>query len=590
MISGGTARGRGYTAAMDAALHGFNVTTLFIAAIVVVSVLSTIFSFRAGAPILLVFLGVGFLAGEDGIGRIAFDDAEAAFKIGSIALALILFDSGFSTPLRSFKAAAAPAVTLATVGVLLTSLLVALAAHWLLPLDWGQSLLLGAILASTDAAAVFFLLRAGGIHLRDRVRSLLEIESGSNDPVAIFLTLALVGLLQAADDGAGWAAAVLMFVKQMGLGLLFGWVGGHVVRNALNRLQLEAGLYPVLVAALAIVGFALTNLAGGSGFLAVYVAGLLAASKRIRHVNELKRFQQGLSWLAQIAMFVTLGLLATPSEFPAVLVPGLLLGLFLALVARPLVVWLCLLPFRMSWQESSFVGFVGLRGAVSILLAILPLMAALPDARLLFNLAFIVVLVSLVVQGWGLGPLARALHLIVPERLGAIDRIQLDLPDAAAHELVAYRLTADSPLIRERQMPRWVRPALVVRDGKSIRSMRAERLRAGDVIYLFVRPHRIALLDRLVASRRAPDRNDREFFGDFAVDLDSPVVEVAAFYGGEINPDKRALSVRHFLEREFGESVEVGDRVGLGTIELIVREVDDDRRITEAGLSVMRKA
>jgi cell volume regulation protein A len=575
---------------MDAALHGFNVTTLFIAAIVVVSVLSTIFSFRAGAPILLVFLGVGFLAGEDGIGRIAFDDAEAAFKIGSIALALILFDSGFSTPLRSFKAAAAPAVTLATVGVLLTSLLVALAAHWLLPLDWGQSLLLGAILASTDAAAVFFLLRAGGIHLRDRVRSLLEIESGSNDPVAIFLTLALVGLLQAADDGAGWAAAVLMFVKQMGLGLLFGWVGGHVVRNALNRLQLEAGLYPVLVAALAIVGFALTNLAGGSGFLAVYVAGLLAASKRIRHVNELKRFQQGLSWLAQIAMFVTLGLLATPSEFPAVLVPGLLLGLFLALVARPLVVWLCLLPFRMSWQESSFVGFVGLRGAVSILLAILPLMAALPDARLLFNLAFIVVLVSLVVQGWGLGPLARALHLIVPERLGAIDRIQLDLPDAAAHELVAYRLTADSPLIRERQMPRWVRPALVVRDGKSIRSMRAERLRAGDVIYLFVRPHRIALLDRLVASRRAPDRNDREFFGDFAVDLDSPVVEVAAFYGGEINPDKRALSVRHFLEREFGESVEVGDRVGLGTIELIVREVDDDRRITEAGLSVMRKA
>jgi cell volume regulation protein A len=253
-------------------------------------------------------------------------------------------------------------------------------------------------------------------------------------------------------------------------------------------------------------------------------------------------------------------------------------------------VWLCLLPFRMSWQENLFVGFVGLRGAVSILLAILPLMAALPDARLLFNLAFIVVLVSLVVQGWGLGPLARALHLIVPERLGAIDRIQLDLPDAAAHELVAYRLTAESPLIRERQMPRWVRPALVVRDGKSIRSMRTERLRAGDVIYLFVRPHRIPLLDRLVASRRAPDRNDREFFGDFAVDLDTPVVEVAEFYGGEVNPDKRALSVRHFLEREFGDAVEVGDRVGLGAVELIVREVDEDRRITEAGLSVTRKA
>jgi cell volume regulation protein A len=575
---------------MDAILQGFNAITLFIAAIVVVSVLSTIFSFRAGAPILLVFLGVGFLAGEDGIGGVDFDNAQVAFKIGSIALALILFDSGFGTPLRTFKATAAPAVTLATLGVLLTAGLFALAAHWLLGLDWGQALLLGAILGSTDAAAVFFLLRAGGIHLRDRVRSVLEIESGSNDPMAIFLALALVGLLQAGADGADWTAALWVFVQQMGLGLLFGWVGGHVVRAALNRLQLEAGLYPVLVAALAIAGFALTNLAGGSGFLAVYVAGLLAASKRIRHVHELKRFQQGLSWLAQIAMFVTLGLLATPSEFPAVLVPGVLLGLFLALVARPLAVWLCLLPFRMSWQENLFVGFVGLRGAVSILLAILPLMAALPDARLLFNLAFIVVLVSLVVQGWGLGPLARALHLVVPERLGAIDRIQLDLPDAAAHELVAYRLTADSPLIRERQMPRWVRPALVVRDGKSIRSMRTERLRPGDVIYLFVRPHRIPLLDRLVASRRAPDRNDREFFGEFAVDLDTPVVELATFYGGEVNPDKRALSVRHFLEREFGDGVEVGDRVGLGAVELIVREVDEDRRVTEAGLSVTRKA
>lgn len=575
---------------MDAILQGFNAITLFIAAIVVVSVLSTIFSFRAGAPILLVFLGVGFLAGEDGIGRVDFDDAEVAFKVGSIALALILFDSGFGTPLRSFRAAAAPAITLATLGVLLTTALFALAARALLPLDWGQALLLGAILASTDAAAVFFLLRAGGIHLRDRVRSTLEVESGSNDPMAIFLTLVLVGALAVDAEGLSWSGALLEFARQMGLGLAFGWVGGHIVRLAVNRLPLEIGLYPVLVAALAIAGFALTNLAGGSGFLAVYVAGLLAAGERIRHVNELKRFQQGLTWLAQIAMFVTLGLLATPSEFPAVLLPGVLLGLFLVFVARPLAVGLCLLPFRMTWQENVFVGFVGLRGAVSILLAILPLMAALPDARLLFNIAFIAVLVSLVVQGWGLAPVARALHLVVPERHGAIDRIQLDLPDEAAHELVAYRLAADSPLIAERRMPRWVRPALVVRDGRSIRSMRVERLRAGDVIYVFVRPHRIPLLDRLVASPRAPDKSDREFFGDFAVDLDVPVADLADFYGGDVHADKRGLSVRHFLEREFGDAVEVGDRIGLGAIELIVREVDEQQRVVEAGLAVARRA
>lgn len=574
---------------MDALNQGFNAGTLFIAFVVVVSVLSTIFSFRAGAPILLVFLGVGFLAGQDGIGGFAFNDADVAFKIGSVALALILFDSGFGTPLRSFRAAAAPALVLATVGVLLTMLLFAVAAHALLPLDWGQALLLGAIMASTDAAAVFFLLRAGGINLRDRVRSMLEVESGSNDPMAVFLTLLLVGIMGAQSLESPWIPAVLSFAQQMGIGLVLGWAGGWLVRRAVNKLNLQGGLYSILVAALALMVFSFTNLAGGSGFLAVYVAGLVAANGSIRRVNELKRFQQGLSWLAQIAMFVTLGLLATPSEFPAVLVPGVLLGLFLVLVARPLAVAVCLAPFRISWRESAFVGFVGLRGAVSILLAIVPLIAGLPDARMLFNITFIAVLVSLVLQGWGLAPLARALGLVLPEKLGAIDRIQLDLPDAAAHELVAYRLGEHSPLIEQGRMPRWVRPALVVRDGKSIRSMRADRLRAGDVIYLFVRPHRIALLDRLIATPRIPDKNDREFFGDFVVDLETPIADLVEFYGGRLNPDKRALSVRHFLEREFGDAIETGDRMSIGSMELIVREVDDQRRLVEAGIAVAKR-
>ena len=208
---------------------------------------------------------------------------------------------------------------------------------------------------------------------------------------------------------------------------------------------------------------------------------------------------------------------------------------------------------------------------------------------MMFNVAFIAVLVSLVVQGYGLAPLARALGLIVPERLGAIDRIQLDLPNAAAHELVMYRLHADSPLITDRRMPRWVRPALVVRDGASIRSMRLDRLRANDVIYVFVRPHRVALLDRLIASPRAPDPGDREFFGDFGIDLDSPIVDLTDFYGAQIHAEKRALSVRHFLEREFGDAIEAGDRIGLGTVELIVRAVDDKRRLLEAGIALTTK-
>jgi cell volume regulation protein A len=567
----------------------FNSILLLVAALTVISILSTVFAFRAGAPILLVFLAVGFLAGEDGIGDIDFDDAETAFKIGNIALALILFDSGFGTPWRSFRLAAAPALTLATLGVVLTALGIAGLAMLVTDLGFGPALLLGAILGSTDAAAVFFLLRVGGIHLRDRVRSTLEVESGSNDPMAIFLTMLLIGLLTAAQTGPIGERAITEFASQMGLGLVLGVIGGHVVRAAMNRLELESGLYPILVAALALAGFSLTNVLGGSGALAVYLAGLIAGKLGVRRERELRRFQQGLTWLAQIAMFVALGLLATPSEFPALLLPGLAIGLGLIFVVRPLAVFLSLAPFRIGWAEQAFVGFVGLRGAVSLLLAILPLVAGMPEARTLFNLAFIAVLVSLLVQGWGIAPVARWLGLVVPDRGGAVDRIELDLPDKTAHQLVAYHLQADSPLVTGTALPRWLRPALVVRNGRSYRGVPGDRLRDDDIIYVFVRPHRIPLLDRMVASPRTPDRSDREFFGDFTIDVDAPMADLVAFYGADVRADRVALAVGHFLEREFGPAVEPGDRVGLGRVELIVRAIDDNHRVTEAGLSILRE-
>lgn len=567
----------------------FNSILLLVAALTVISILSTVFAFRAGAPILLVFLAVGFLAGEDGIGDIDFDDAETAFKIGNIALALILFDSGFGTPWRSFRLAAAPALTLATLGVVLTALGIAGLVMLVTDLGFGPALLLGAILGSTDAAAVFFLLRVGGIHLRDRVRSTLEVESGSNDPMAIFMTMLLIGILTAAQSGPIGEHAIIEFTRQMGIGLVLGVIGGHVVRAAMNRLELESGLYPILIAALALSGFALTNLLGGSGALAVYLAGLVAGKLGVRRERELRRFQQGLTWLAQIAMFVALGLLATPSEFPALLLPGLAIGLGLIFVVRPLAVFASLAPFRIGWAEQIFVGFVGLRGAVSLLLAILPMVAGLPEARTLFNLAFIAVLVSLLVQGWGIAPVARWLGLVVPERRGAVDRIELDLPDKTAHQLIAYHLHADSPLVTGSALPRWLRPALVLRNGRSYRGVPGDRLRADDIIYVFVRPHRIPLLDRYVASPRTPDRSDREFFGDFTIDIDAPMADLVEFYGADVRADRVALAVGHFLEREFGPAVEPGDRVGLGRVELIVRAIDDHHRVTEAGLSILRE-
>ena len=571
-------------------IEKFYLALFVIALLVGLSILSTRVSYRAGAPILLVVLLLGLIAGEDGFG-IQFDDVDAAFMIGSIALALILFDSGFGTPAATMKIAAAPALVLATIGVLMTGALFAGAARYLLGLGLLESLMLGAIVASTDAAAVFYLLRAGGITLRDRVRSILEVESGSNDPMAILLTITLVGLAQVGLDASapGALELALEFAVAMGVGAAFGIAGGYALAALVNRIELDGALYPLLFTASGIALFALTSTLHGSGFLAVYVAGFIAGNRRIRRRRELQRFNEGIIWLAQIAMFLTLGLLATPSEFAPIALPALALGAFLILVARPLAVWLCLMPFRLAPNESAFIGFVGLRGGVSILLALLPLMAGLEHARLMFNVTFIVVIVSLIVQGWGLKPLAQWLKLVVPERLGPIDRIHLELPDEGAHELVAYRLAADSPLLTDPHLPRWVRPALVVRDGRSIRHLRVGRLQAGDTVYVFVRPHRVPLLDRLVASPRAPDPDDREFFGDFAVDPATPVVELAEFYGADIHAQSRAGSVRDFLAREFGGAIEVGDRIGLGTIELVVRAIDPSRRVTGVGMSILGK-
>ena len=297
-----------------------NLAILIGAALIDASAFTSVLARRLGAPLLLLFLCIGLLAGEDGLLGIDFDDDYAAYFIGSLALAIILFDSGFDTPLESFRIAAAPALVLATVGVLLTAGLVGGAAHLLFDLGWIEGLTLGSIVASTDAAAVFFLLRVGGIHLRDRVKATLEIESGTNDPMAIFLTITMVELATSVDGTtADWTLAG-NFLRQIGLGLVLGAAGGVGIAWLLNRIrELEAGLYPIVALSLALAVFAATGMLGGSGFLAAYVAGLIAGNRRVRHASRLRRFQVGMTWLAQIGMFLALGLLATPSEFPAIL-------------------------------------------------------------------------------------------------------------------------------------------------------------------------------------------------------------------------------------------------------------------------------
>lgn len=568
-------------------LDVINLAILVGSGLVALSVVTSLISFRVGAPLLLLFLGIGLLAGEDGLLRIYFNDARTAYFIGSIALAVILFDSGFETKFSTIRTAAWPALTLATVGVLLTTALVGVAAHVLFGMPWLQSLLVGAIVSSTDAAAVFFLLRVGGIHIRDRVRSTLEVESGSNDPMAIFLALTLVELIASGADGLtlGWQV-VQSFGLQFGIGVVAGILGGYLIAKAVNGLELDQGLYPVFVLSLAISLFAATSMLGGSGFLAVYLAGLVAGNRRLRAINILRRFQSGMTWLSQIAMFLTLGLLATPSTFLSVALPAVVLALFLIFVGRPLAIWICMIPFGFTRNETAFVAWVGLRGAVSILLAILPIVAGLPMGQTYFNVAFLIVLTSLIVQGWTIRPMARWLGLIVPPRRGVVDRVELELPGNAAHELVSYRIFEGSPVAEGERIPRWARPSLIVRGGRSMRPHQAGRLQAGDYVYIFITPNQVRLLDRLFASPVKLDEEDREFYGDFSLSPDAKMATVASAYGFSLDPEDEVLTVADRLRRAFPGTIEVGDRLQCGPVELVVRGLDDAGAVTEVGLAL----
>ncbi len=477
--------------------------TLVGTALVLAAAFSSLIAFRFGAPLLLLFLSIGLLTGVDGLG-IQFDNTEVAYFVGSIALSIILFDSGYGTPLHALRQAAAPALTLATLGVIITAGIFAVAAKYMLGLGWIESFLLGAITGSTDAAAVFFLLRAGNTNIRERVRSTLEIESGTNDPIAIFLTISLVELLalgHAAEVGPMALSVAAGFMKEMFIGAVIGGAGGAIIQRLVEKLDIDRGLLPILVLALSLMIYGAAGVAGGSGFLAVYLAGIVAGNANLRSHNAIKHFQDGVSWLSQIIMFLVLGLYATPSEFVPLLIPSVLLALILIFIARPVAVAVALLPFKFQRTETAFLSWVGLRGAVSILLALTPILGGLPQGKLIFNVAFIIVMVSLIVQGWTVLPLAKRLGLIIPPRIGPVDKVELELPGSAHHELLAYKIVEGSPVARTGRIPRWARPSLVVRDGRSLQFQYAGRPRAGDNVYIFVSDKYPRLLDRLFASK-----------------------------------------------------------------------------------------
>ncbi|MDQ6661797.1 MAG: potassium/proton antiporter [Chloroflexota bacterium] len=373
-------------------------------------------SSRLGIPALLLFLGIGMLAGSDGPGGIYFDDAFVAQSVGIVALAFILFAGGLETRWKVVRPALGGALALSTVGVFLTAVVVAVFAFFLLHVSFLEGLLLGAIISSTDAAAVFSVLGARNLQLTGQIIPLLELESGCNDPMAVFLTLGLTRLLTNPHESV--LAVITLFVQQMGIGAICGLLLGWIAILVISRVKLEvAALYPVLTMALVLLTYGLTATLGGSGFLAVYLLGLLLGNSSVQRINRLTRFHTAISWLMQIAMFLILGLLVFPSHLPPIIGSGLLITGVVIFIARPIGTLAALLPIRMPMREKLFVSWVGLRGAVPIVLATFPLLAGLPQAPLLFNLVFFIVLASVLLQGTTVPLVAKWLGVITPSQI-----------------------------------------------------------------------------------------------------------------------------------------------------------------------------
>ncbi|HET9949502.1 MAG TPA: potassium/proton antiporter [Longimicrobiales bacterium] len=556
--------------------------------LLLVGIASSKASARVGVPVLVLFMLVGMLAGSEGLGGVAFEDYTIAHGVGTVALALILFDGGLRSPTEALRMVWKPALSLATLGVVLTSLVAGLAASYILDISPLEGLLFGAIVGSTDAAAVFGVLRTGGVRLDKRLAATLEVESASNDPMAIFLTVGLIEVLMGRAD-AGLDLAVL-FLRQFSVGGIVGLGAGWMGARLINRLNLEAaGMYPLLATGVGLVSFGLAALLGGSGFLAVYLTGVWLGNTRLVFQRGIFFFHDAAAWLGQILMFATLGLLSFPSRLVAVAPQGVMIALALALVARPVAVLISALPFGYTRRELVMVAWTGLKGAVPITLATFPLTAGVSIGPLLFDVVFFVVLISAAVQGMSLAFVARKLGLEAAPQPEAPISLEITSLKDVDGDIVEYTISegsrASGRLIRDLALPDGVVVALLARGHHIIPPKGSTRVLPGDHAFVVLRPNLRPLVDR-VFSREVERRSEPLPFGEFPLRGSTRIAELEEYYGIGVHGEPGWTLSELIRQRMGADEIRVGARVDAGPVTLVIHELDGAGHVELVGLEV----